>query len=109
MSNDSDNNGDHASHRVRGVTAGNLLEDIDEPAFAGHPTRRRRRDQSILVPLIVMALAVAGVIVAEHTVKPLQALLGVCHVTNAAVVVPQDGVLFGVNLDWKSETLAEHR
>jgi Glycosyl hydrolase family 26 len=109
MNHDSDHNGDHASRRALNSPSGDLLEDNDEPAFAGHPARRRRRGPTILVPIIVMAFAVAAVIVAVHTVKPIQTLLGVCHVTNASVVVPQDGVLFGVNLDWKSETLAEHR
>jgi Glycosyl hydrolase family 26 len=109
MSHDSDENSIHASRGAPTATAGNRIDDIDEPAFAGHPARRHRRDQRILVPILVMALAVAGVIVAVRTVRPLQALLGVCHVTNSAAVVPDDGVLFGVNLDWKSETLEEHR
>ncbi len=32
-----------------------------------------------------------------------------CQVNNAAAIVPNDGVLLGVNLDWNSETLAQHR
>jgi hypothetical protein len=108
----SHDNYDHAEHAARAATTtptGVLLEDFGEPGFAGHPQRRRRRGQNVLVPVIVMALAVFGVIYCEKSIKPLRELLGVCDVTNAASVVPTKGVLFGVNLDWKSETLAEHR
>jgi hypothetical protein len=32
-----------------------------------------------------------------------------CHVADAAAIVPTEGVLFGVNLDWQNETLAQYR
>jgi Glycosyl hydrolase family 26 len=83
--------------------------DIDEPPFVAHPTRRRRPGQRVIVPIVAMTLAVVLVFVVEPRIRPLQLLLGRCKVTSAASVVPKDGVLFGVNLDWKSETLAQHR
>lgn len=101
--------GPRSSSLRRDGTTVDLLPQVDEPAFIGHPPRRRRRGQNVFVPLIIMALTVAGVFVVEPHIKPLQRLLGRCQVTNAASVIPADGVLFGVNLDWKSETLAEHR
>ncbi|MGJ6125569.1 glycosyl hydrolase [Mycolicibacterium sp. Y3] len=81
----------------------------EEPEFVAHPTRRRRRGQNVVVPLIAMLLGVILVIVIEPQIRPLQLLLGRCKVSNASAVIPKDGVLFGVNLDWKSETLGEHR
>lgn len=83
--------------------------DTDEPAFVGHPKRRRRRGQTVLVPLLAMLLAVVMVVTIEPRIRPLQLLLGRCKVSNAASLIPGDGVLFGVNLDWKSETLSQHR
>jgi Glycosyl hydrolase family 26 len=82
---------------------------FDAPPFFAHPRRRRRRGQNVIVPIIAMMLAVVLLVVLEPRIKPLQELLGRCQVKNAASVVPHDGVLFGVNLDWKSETLAQHR
>jgi Glycosyl hydrolase family 26 len=82
---------------------------LDEESFSAHPKRRRRRGQNVFVPLMVMVLTVAGVLIVEPRIKPLQELLGRCQVKSAAVAIPSSGVLFGVNLDWKSETLAEHR
>jgi hypothetical protein len=110
VTHDNDVRGALASHGATTIaTTQDSLEELDEPAFTGHPSRRRRRGQNVLIPLVVMAVAVAGVIVAQRDIKPLQQLLGVCHVENAAAIVPENGALFGVNLDWKSETLAEHR
>jgi hypothetical protein len=86
-----------------------VRDDHEGPAFVGHPPRRHRRGQNVIVPIIAMALAVVMLIAIEPQIRPLQLLLGRCKVTRAAAVVPQDGVLFGVNLDWKSETLAQHR
>ena len=88
MSHSNDDMGTHASHRAATMTAEDRLEDADDLPFAGHPTRRHHRHQSILVPILVMALAVAGVIVSVHTVKPLRTLLGVCQVTDRSVVIP---------------------
>lgn len=82
---------------------------LEEDTFTAHPVRRRRRGQNILVPMTVMIVAVATVLFVEPQIKPLQQLLGRCQVKDASVVVPASGVLFGVNLDWKSETLSEHR
>lgn len=89
--------------------AGTDADDRDEPTFVAHPKRRRRRGQNVIVPLIAMALAAVLVITIEPQIRPLQLLLGRCRVSNAAAVVPRDGVLFGVNLDWKAETLDQHR
>ncbi|OBF19445.1 glycosyl hydrolase [Mycobacterium sp. ACS4331] len=82
---------------------------LDEDSFRAHPPRRRRRGQNVLIPVMIMVVAVAGVLFVEPRIQPLQELLGRCQVKNAASVIPTSGVLFGVNLDWKSETLAEHR
>lgn len=82
---------------------------LEEDSFVAHPSRRRRRGQNIFIPLLVMVVAVAAVLLLEPRIKPLQQLLGRCQVKDASVVVPPTGVLFGVNLDWKSETLSEHR
>ncbi|HXO50735.1 MAG TPA: glycosyl hydrolase [Mycobacterium sp.] len=84
-------------------------DDQEEPGFVAHPPRRHRRGQNIIIPIVAMTLAVVMVVTIEPHIRPLQLLLGRCKVTQAAAVVPQDGVLFGVNLDWKSETLAQHR
>ncbi len=87
-----------------------MLSDLlEEESFRAHPPRRRRRGQNVLVPVVIMVVAVAGVLFVEPRIKPLQELLGRCQVKDAAAAIPANGVLFGVNLDWKSETLAEHR
>jgi hypothetical protein len=87
----------------------NPPEDFDAEPFFAHPPRRRRRGQNVINPIIAMTLAIVLIFVVEPRIKPLQELLGRCKVTNAAAVVPRDGVLFGVNLDWKTETLEQHR
>src|SRR5258705_1281000 len=82
---------------------------LDAAPFVAHPSRRRRRGQNVILPIVAMVLAVVLLVGIEPHIKPLQLLLGRCKVTTAASVIPGDGVLFGVNLDWKSETLAQHR
>jgi hypothetical protein len=104
-------------HDIHDTAAGALRDDADrnepealeEAAFVAHPPRRRRRGQNVIIPIMVMAVAVAAILFVEPHIKPLQQLLGRCKVTRASSIVPNDGVLFGVNLDWKSETLAQHR
>ncbi|MGB2921458.1 MAG: glycosyl hydrolase [Mycobacterium sp.] len=86
-----------------------MTTELVDDSFVAHPPRRRRRGQSALTPLLVMVLAVAGVLFVEPRIKPLQELLGRCQVKDASAIIPDSGVLFGVNLDWESETLAEHR
>ncbi|NYH00370.1 hypothetical protein BJ979_002995 [Schumannella luteola] len=81
-----------------------------DQGFVGHPKRRRR--PSLLVPLVIMALVAGGVAVgsnqiASQAVAPASSI-GSCLVGDREALVPKKGVLFGVNLDWDSETLAEH-
>ncbi|GII98577.1 glycosyl hydrolase family 26 [Sediminihabitans luteus] len=74
----------------------------------GHPVRRARR-ANLLVPLGIMGAAVGAVGWGFSVVDPAPAVVPACVVEDASVVVPDEGVLLGVNLDWASETLAEHR
>lgn len=90
-------------------TQTDLRDAVGDQPFAAHPPRRHHRGQNVIFPIIAMTLAVVLVLVVEPRIKPLQLLLGRCKVTSAAAIVPNDGVLFGVNLDWKSETLAQHQ
>lgn len=78
------------------------------PSFTGHPDRKRRR-ASLLVPVVVTALAATGLGFASREVVPIVQALSLCKAADAASIIPKDGVLLGVNLDWDSETLAEHR
>lgn len=77
--------------------------------FAGHPAARRGRGANVAVPVLVMLLAIVSVAVAQRHWRPIPGSDDVCLVADAGAVVPDTGVLFGVNLDWKSESLAEHR
>lgn len=76
-------------------------------SFADRWSRRRRRRHSALVPILAMVagIAAAGLGFARYLPAPSPA----CVVLDANRVIPDDGVLFGVNLDWDSETLAQHR
>lgn len=75
-------------------------------------TGGRRRRPGLVTPVMIMFLGVgavgAGFAVAgpaEDTAPPAPETC----TANAAQVVPADGTLLGVNLDWASETLEEHR
>lgn len=78
-----------------------------DPEYIGTPTGRRRRAR-IMAPLAAMALAVAAVGVGATKAIPAVNDLTRCDV-RAANMVPTDGTLLGVNLDWKNQPLAEHR
>ncbi|KRD41052.1 hypothetical protein ASE27_18180 [Oerskovia sp. Root918] len=72
----------------------------------------RRRRPGLVTPVMIMFLGVgavgAGFAVAgpaEDTAPPVPETC----TADAAQVVPADGTLLGVNLDWASETLEEHR
>ena len=72
----------------------------------------RRRRPGLVTPVMIMFLGVgavgAGFAVAgpaEDTAPPAPETC----TADAAQVVPADGTLLGVNLDWASETLEEHR
>ncbi|NQD87201.1 hypothetical protein HP499_05185, partial [Paenarthrobacter sp. CM16] len=78
------------------------------PTFSGHPNRKRRR-ASLLIPLVVTSLAATGLGFASKEVVPVVQALSLCRAVDASTIVPKDGVLLGVNLDWNSETLAEHQ
>ncbi|MFJ4108467.1 glycoside hydrolase family 26 protein [Oerskovia enterophila] len=75
-------------------------------------TGGRRRRPGLVTPVMIMFLGVgavgAGFAVAgpaEDTAPPAPETC----TADAAQVVPADGTLLGVNLDWASETLEEHR
>lgn len=77
------------------------------PAFLGHPDVKRPR-ASILVPLLVTTLVSTGIAFTSRDVVQAVETLSQCRADNAAAVVPNDGVLMGVNLDWNTETLETH-
>ncbi|MET0806957.1 MAG: glycosyl hydrolase [Lacisediminihabitans sp.] len=87
-----------------------------EDAFVGHPGKNRRRRPTVMVPLIVMLLVGATVGVATTQVQssaagtatPSPSSTTQCLVAERAALVPKKGVLFGVNLDWNTETLPEY-
>ncbi|MGB8021220.1 MAG: glycosyl hydrolase [Candidatus Nanopelagicales bacterium] len=83
-------------------------DDYEAPGYAGHPVQRKgRRRARLIVPVLVMALAATAVGTSAARVLPTSTTQ--CSATNADLIVPADGTaLFGVNLDWASETLAEH-
>lgn len=72
----------------------------------------RRRRPGLVTPLVIMMLGVgavgAGFAMAGPT-APQDASAARTCTADAASVVPDDGTLLGVNLDWASETLEEHR
>jgi hypothetical protein len=72
----------------------------------------RRRRPGLVTPLVVMMLGVgavgAGFAVAGPPATPEAPVAAACT-AEAASIVPDDGTLLGVNLDWASETLEEHR
>lgn len=79
------------------------------PMFAGHPPRRRGRGAKVLLPILAMAAAVGAVAWTSPLVMPTGSGAPSCQVTDAAAIVPDDGALLGVNLDWNAETLPQHR
>ena len=87
-----------------------------EDGFVGHPGKNRRRRPTVMVPLIVMLLVAATVGVATtqvessaaRTAVPEAAAAQQCLVADRSALVPKKGVLFGVNLDWNTETLPEY-
>ncbi|WP_227748106.1 glycoside hydrolase family 26 protein [Oerskovia douganii] len=72
----------------------------------------RRRRPGVVTPVVVMLLGVgavgAGFAVAGPSASPDASVAEACT-ADAAGVVPDDGTLLGVNLDWAAETLEEHR
>jgi hypothetical protein len=82
--------------------------DGEVDAFVGHPGKGRRRRPTLVVPFVVMALAAATLGFASTQVGPSTVPSAQCLAPDRAALVPENGVLFGVNLDWQSETLAEH-
>lgn len=79
----------------------------DAPAYIGTPSQRRRRAR-IAAPLAAMALAVAAVGIGATKAIPAVNDITRCDV-RAAAMVPTNGVLLGVNLDWNTQSLADHR
>lgn len=80
------------------------------PTYVGHPDRARgRRRASLLAPFIVMGLAATAVGTASAKVAPTVSAFGQCRADERQSMVPQAGTWLGVNLDWESESLAEHR
>lgn len=81
-----------------------------DQAYVGHPKARRRSWLAgILAPLLVMALSATAVDTAAAQVLPSYKGAKQCTAVDASAIVPSDGTtLLGANLDWASETLAEH-
>ncbi|MFI7586718.1 glycoside hydrolase family 26 protein [Spongisporangium articulatum] len=92
---------------MREVSHGPVRPD-DVPLFVGHPRRSRRRPR-LLVPLLSMALLAGAVAVANVKLLPAYLAGRQCRVDDLRGVVPADGALVGVDLDWKHSTLARHR
>lgn len=71
----------------------------------------RRRRPGVVLPLVVMALGVgavgAGFAGASPHLPGTAATFTSCTATTAGIV-PADGTLLGVNLDWEAETLPQH-
>ena len=77
-----------------------------EPGSRAIPARRTgpfgRATRVLLLGLVVLvfgAIALWGPSLASHWQ---------CRATDAAAIIPKDGALFGVNLDWASETVAQY-
>lgn len=82
----------------------------DEPVFVLHPRRTQRRRIGLVAPLVVMALGVSAVGYGFTRVTPsMPGAPAPACMADADAVVPEQGALLGVNLDWEAETLAEHR
>lgn len=81
--------------------------DPQPPAYIGSPGRARRRAR-ILAPLAAMTIAVTAVGFGATKAIPAVTDLTRCEV-RAENMVPADGTLLGVNLDWENQTLEEHR
>lgn len=77
------------------------------PVFSGHPDARRPR-ANILIPLLVTTLTASGIAYTYRDVVQAVESFSQCRADQAAAIVPDDGVLLGVNLDWDTETLSEH-
>lgn len=75
-------------------------------------TGGRRRRPGLVTPVVVMLAGVgavgAGFAVAGPPAAQEAPATQTCT-ADAASIVPDDGTLLGVNLDWASETLEEHR
>lgn len=81
-----------------------------DPQYVGHPDRRRgRRRARLFAPLFAMGVAVAALGTASTTAVPAIASRLECRVDASSLVPSDDTTWLGVNLDWASETLAEHR
>ncbi len=70
-----------------------------------HKPHRRAR---ILVPALMMALAVVAVGLGTQRLVPAVEELATCDVDSTALV-PDEGTLLGVNLDWENQDLTAHR
>ncbi|KZM36519.1 glycoside hydrolase family 26 protein [Oerskovia enterophila] len=75
-------------------------------------TGGRRRRPGLVTPVMIMFLGVGAVGAGFAVAGPAEDAAPPAPETctaDAAQVVPADGTLLGVNLDWASETLEEHR
>lgn len=85
-----------------------LADEPDAPAYVGLPPKGGRH-RTALIPLLIMTfaaiIAAAGLSRAAPTTDPNAS----CVFNDARSLVPTDGVLFGVNIDWEQETLEQYR
>lgn len=74
------------------------------------PQRHRRqplprRTQLLTIGVIALIVALTGGVAWVYSLVPGQRT---CPVSTAAAIVPDSGVLFGVNLDWQTENLTQY-
>lgn len=87
----------------------NQFKDTDQ---VPHKSKRLRR-ASMLVPVLLMAAATIGVAWMMNRVVPASSPASseteFCVADDASLIIPNEGVLFGVNLDWDNESLAQYK
>ncbi|MCI1649483.1 glycoside hydrolase family 26 protein [Bifidobacterium tibiigranuli] len=73
---------------------------------------KRLRRASALIPVLLMAVATIGVAWTMNRVVPASSATAeseFCVADDASLIVPEKGVLFGVNLDWDNESIAQYK
>ncbi len=81
----------------------------EEPVggYTGAPGRRRNRLR-LLIPVLAMILAAGVVAVVSQRAVRVVDDLAKCRIDTTAMI-PQQGTMLGVNLDWERTALGQHR